>query len=64
MTTESKNQGEGNRTADREYRERTKEFIESDKVADAAQKAKEAIEGDEKEGLKAAEKTGKKHARH
>ena len=64
MSTDKKNQGEGNRAADRQYREDTKEFVESGKVSDAAKAAREAREGGEKEKLEKAEKTGRKPARH
>ena len=64
MSTDRKNQGEGNRTADRQYRQDTKDFIESGKVDDAAEKARAAREGDEKRSLDRAEKAGKKPARH
>lgn len=39
MSSETKNQGEGNRDADQRYRERTREFVESGKVTDAANDA-------------------------
>lgn len=39
MTEKDSNQGEGNRTADREYRERTRDFIENNDVAQAARDA-------------------------
>jgi len=63
MSTDRKNQGEGNRTADRQYRQDTKDFIESGKVDDAAEKARAAREGDEKRSLDRAEEAGKKPAR-
>lgn len=63
MTDNSKNQGEGNRAADKDYRESTRDFVKSGQVPDAAEKARDAIEGAEKADLKEAEKTGKKPAR-
>ncbi|MEQ8697225.1 MAG: hypothetical protein RLT05_11770 [Bauldia litoralis] len=57
MTT--KNEGEGNKSADREYRKDTRDFIDSGKVDEAAEKAKAAVEGDEAERLKKAEKIGR-----
>jgi hypothetical protein len=63
MAREQKNEGEGNRTADREYREDTQEFVKSGKVSDAAGKARDALESGEKDALKRAEEAGKKPAR-
>jgi hypothetical protein len=34
------NQGEGNKEADRHYREKTKEFVDSGRVEEAARRAK------------------------
>ena len=64
MTTRQKNEGEGNKSADRAYREKTEEFAKSGKVQDAAEDAKRAVEGDEGKALKEAEKAGQKRARH
>jgi len=64
MAKQQKNEGEGNKTADREYRERTREFVESGKVPEAADEALDAVESDENEDLKEAEKTGLKRGRH
>ena len=58
-----KNEGEGNRTAARQYNKDQQEFIKSGKVKEAAEKAKEAIEGDEAERLRSAERTGRSKAR-
>lgn len=44
--------GEGNREADREYRERTRDFVESGKVDEAAERAREQ---DPQEGERAEE---------
>jgi len=63
MAKEQQNQGEGNRTADREYRNDTRQFVKSGKVSDASKKARDAIEGKEKEELERAEEAGKKPAR-
>lgn len=59
-----KNEGEGNRTAAREYNKETREFIDSGKVEKSAEKARKAVEGDEGSSLKKAEKEGLKNARH
>jgi hypothetical protein len=50
--------GEGNHEADRQYRERTKQFIDSGRVDEAAREAKRAVE-EEPEELEAAEKKGR-----
>lgn len=39
--TQQQNQGEGNREAAREYNEATQEFVESGKVDEAAERAKD-----------------------
>ena len=57
-----RNEGEGNRTADKDYVERTKKFIDAGKVQPAAEQAKKSLdtEGDE---LKRAEEEGKRPAK-
>jgi hypothetical protein len=52
-------QGEGNRTADREYREAATRHAQSGKSEGAAKQAKQAVEGDEGEDLASAERDGK-----
>jgi len=64
MSKDQKNEGEGNRTAAREYNKEAREFARSGKVEKSAEKAREAVEGDERESLKQAEKEGLKKARH
>ena len=46
MKPNDPNQGEGNRDADREYREGVREFISQGKVADAAKDAKDFVDRD------------------
>ena len=58
-----KNEGEGNRTAAREYNEATKRFTQSGRVEESGKKAKQAIEGGEKAELERAEKAGKSKIR-
>ncbi len=53
------NQGEGNREAAREYNEETREFVESGKVDEAAEKASEQDPGE----AEAAERAGEERAR-
>ncbi len=57
-----KNEGEGSRTAAKQYNEATRKFVESGKVDKAAKDAEQAIEGDEAEELKRAEDEGRSHA--
>ena len=57
------NQGEGNLDAANAYNDDTRAFIKSGKVERAAKDAKEALEGDEAEALKAAEREGKAKAK-
>jgi hypothetical protein len=59
---EGENQGEGNRTAAREYNEAQKKFAESGKVDAAAMDAAKAVQGKEAEDLKRAEQEGKRHS--
>ncbi|MGD1877588.1 MAG: hypothetical protein ACFB13_08825 [Kiloniellaceae bacterium] len=63
MTSNQKNEGEGNRTAARRYNKDTKEFIDSGAVEDSAKKAREAVDGSEGDALKRAEEEGRKPAR-
>ncbi len=58
-----RNEGEGNRTADKDYVERTKKFIDEGKVGPAAEKAKKSLETDEGDDLKRAEEEGKRPAK-
>jgi hypothetical protein len=57
-----KNEGEGSRTAAKQYNEATRKFVESGKVDKAAKDAEQAIEGDEAEEFKRAEDEGRSHA--
>lgn len=58
-----KNEGEGNRTAARQYNADQKKFAESGKVEPAAEAARRAVEGPEGEALKQAERDGRAKAR-
>jgi len=62
MTDETKNEGEGSRTAAREYNEKTREFTETKDVEAKAREAKAAIESDQSEELAKAEEEGKDKA--
>ena len=57
-----RNEGEGNKTAAREYNRETTAFAQSGQVEGKAREAKQAIEGDEADALRAAEREGKSHA--
>lgn len=57
------NEGEGNKTAAREFNREQKKFAESDKVKPAAEEAKRAVDGKEKEALEQAEREGASKAR-
>ncbi|WP_149535304.1 hypothetical protein [Siccirubricoccus phaeus] len=59
---ETKNEGEGSRTAAKQYNDATKAFTESGKVKPAAEAAKQAVSGPEAEALQRAEAEGKRHS--
>jgi len=55
--------GEGNRAADRRYRDATKRFIDEGKVEPAADEAREAVEDEaQRAELERAEEAGRKRA--
>jgi len=58
-----KNEGEGNKTAAREFNRAQTEFAKSDKVKPAADRAKQAVQGPERAKLEEAEKVGRDKAR-
>jgi hypothetical protein len=55
------NQGEGNKTAAREYNREATEHAKSGKVDEAAREAEDALGGDEARELRKAEEEGKAH---
>jgi len=57
------NEGEGSRSAARDYNERTKRFIHSGKVDESAKKAERAVDSGERKELTDAEKIGRSHAK-
>lgn len=59
----SKNEGEGSKTAARTYNQAAEEFTRSGKVAAAAQRAREDVDGPRGQELRAAEERGKQPAR-
>lgn len=58
----SRNEGEGNKTADRNYREATREFVESERGQDEIRKAGK-VEGREAAEIKKAEEEAKARAK-
>jgi len=58
--SDTKNEGEGNRTADRKYREDVRRHVESGAPEPAAEEAHKALEGPEAEELRRAEDGGRK----
>jgi hypothetical protein len=59
---QQRNEGEGNRTAAREYNEAQHRFAESGKVDKKAREAERAMDGPERRDLEHAELIGKRHA--
>lgn len=57
-----KNEGEGNKTAAREYNKETTEFANSGKVGEKAREAERAVSGKHADELKKAEEKGKEHS--
>jgi hypothetical protein len=61
--TQQKNEGEGNRTAAREYNQAQQRFVQSGKVEDKARQAERDIrDKDIRQELEHAETVGKSHA--
>lgn len=56
-----RNEGEGNRTAARQYNEAQQKFARSGKVEEKAKAARDAIQGAEGKELHDAELVGKRH---
>lgn len=61
--TSQQNEGEGNRTAAREFNEAEQRFARSGKVEEKAREAERAIAGKEGDALREAELVGKRHAK-
>lgn len=62
MHTKDKEHGEGNYKATRDYNERTKDFIESGKVDEAAERSKPKNEKEARD-MREAEEAGKSHSK-
>ena len=58
----SRNEGEGNRTADRNYREATRDFVESERGKEEISKAGD-VNADEAKAIRAAEEEAKARAK-
>lgn len=63
MTTKQRNEGEGNKTAAKQYNEATKKFTQSGKVQEQASRAEAARSGGERRSLDQAEQAGKRKAK-
>jgi hypothetical protein len=57
-----RNEGEGNRTAARQFNKAQQDFARSGKVEEKAKEAEEAVAGGDAEKLREAELIGKRHA--
>ena len=58
----ARNEGEGNKTAAREYNRETTAFTRSGRVEGKAREAEQAIESAEADALRRAEREGKSHS--
>ena len=59
--TDQRNEGEGNKTAARQYNEAQRRFVETGKVEKKAREAEKSLQGREKGELERAEAIGKRH---
>lgn len=62
MAKHGKVEGEGSHSAAKDYNQRTRKFVDSGKVEDAAREARPQSEQEAKE-MKDAEREGKRHAK-
>jgi hypothetical protein len=58
----SRNEGEGNKSADRNYREATQKFVESERGRDEIEKAGK-VDAREQRDIERAEEEAKRHAK-
>jgi hypothetical protein len=56
------NEGEGNKTADRNYREATRKFVESERGREQIEKAGD-VDSNEERDIERAEEEAKRHAK-
>ena len=61
QVTESRNEGEGNKTAARQYNEAQQRFVKSGSVEEKARDAEKSLKTPEKHDLERAEAIGKRH---
>ncbi|HMD64874.1 MAG TPA: hypothetical protein VKF83_13015 [Stellaceae bacterium] len=61
-TSDHHNEGEGNKTAARQYNEAQRQFVRSGKVDKQANAAKRALDSAERSEIEDAELVGKSHA--
>lgn len=59
----NQNEGEGSRTAARQYNDATERFAKSGRVQESGERARKAVEGGEKAELEQAERVGKSKMR-
>ena len=59
---EQVNEGEGNKSADRNYREATKKFVESERGREQIEKAGD-VDAEEERDIERAEEEAKRHAK-
>lgn len=62
MGTTPRNEGEGNKTADRNYREATRKFVQSERGQEEIQNAGN-VSGDEEQEIRDAEEQAKQRAK-
>lgn len=62
MGTTPRNEGEGNKTADRNYREATRKFVQSERGQEEIQNAGN-VSGDEERDIRDAEEQAKERAK-
>ena len=63
MGTTPRNEGEGNKTADRNYREATKKFVESDRGRARSRKPATCRRDEERASIERAEEEAKRRAK-
>jgi hypothetical protein len=63
MSGEDRNEGEGSRTAAKDYNERTKRFVETEDVEAKAEEAAAALDSEEGQALRRAEEKGRARAK-
>jgi hypothetical protein len=62
MGNTPRNEGEGNKSADRNYREATQKFVESERGREQIEKAGD-VDADEQRDIERAEEEAKRHAK-